>query len=399
MFYHLREHLEYLLRPNRYLNVDALRACAVLMVVCHHIGTFIPAFQHGAIGDFCRFGARGVDLFFVISGFLFGSMLVGELTSSNTIDFRRFYRHRFLRIVPLYWFTTIISIPLCFWVGWCSATSLPIVPRQFFLDLTFLHTLQGSKTAMQAWASWSLAVEMWFYLFIPIVLVWLYRLSKHRENVLTVMIGFLALGGLLLRASVVLHGHSPLTDNVAWWAVSRPYARFDELLIGMFAYLIGRRISPSTGKAILIFGGVVLIAAYEALAKPAYAGPTELVIDCVFMPTVLSIGFAAVLIGTVASKFQHPAVTFIANLSYSLYLMHALVTMVVSTESHSQPFAVVFVFVSMALAYIASAFVEYPFLKIYKRPVPPSEKRMSRILAPMELGSNLSIAASRTNLL
>jgi peptidoglycan/LPS O-acetylase OafA/YrhL len=393
VFYYFREHFDYLLRPNRFLNVDVLRACAVLLVLIHHIATFVPAFAQGALGDFCRFGAHGVDLFFVISGFLFGSMLLGELQTTNTINLKRFYRHRFLRIVPLYWFTTLVSVPLCFWAGWCSATSLPIVPRQLALDLTFLHTLFGSATAMQAWASWSLAVEIWFYLLIPVTLIWIHRVSNGKEKTLTIMLSLLAVLGILLRAASVYSVDRTLTEASVWMAVSRPYVRFDQLLIGILAYVLGRRMTTTTSKNLLWVGGILLAVAYLATNRVFCPYQWFLAIDWIIMPTILAIGFACLLIGSFASKFEHPLLTFIANLSYSLYLMHAMVTLVVSRHSHPEAFSVVFVVASIIAAYLASALVEYPFLKMYKKPVTKKSETSPRVFEPIELSApTLSMA-------
>jgi peptidoglycan/LPS O-acetylase OafA/YrhL len=385
VFCYLREHFDYLVRPNRFLNVDVLRACAVLLVLIHHNATVIPSIAQGAFGDFYRFGAHGVDLFFVISGFLFGSMLLGELQKTNTIDLKRFYRHRFLRIVPLYWFSTIVSIPLCFWVGWCSSSSLPIVPKQFVLDLAFLHTLKGSATALQAWASWSLAIEIWFYLLIPITLIWIHRLTRGNEKTLIGMLGLLALAGLFVRGVCVYMAGSPLTDRMIWLATSRPYVRFDELLIGVLAFVLGRNLTPSRCKTILWIGGIVLMAAYLFTPRPLCSDPSTLIANWLFLPTVLAIGFACILVGSLASKFHHPVVTFIANLSYSLYLMHAMVTLVVSRQTHDAAFSIIFVVASLVAAYLVSALVEYPFLKMYKKPVQSSQPRIPRVFEPIEL--------------
>src|SRR5262249_16837508 len=158
-----------------------------------------------------------------------GSMLLGELKASNTIDMKRFYKHRFLRIVPLYWFATLVSIPLCFWSGWCGGMWLPLIPKQLFLDLAFLHTLKGADIVMQAWASWSLAIEIWFYLLIPATLIWLYRLSKNNEKKLAILLGSLVLAGFLVRAALVGATYPAITERLVWLATSRPYARFDEL--------------------------------------------------------------------------------------------------------------------------------------------------------------------------
>lgn len=396
MFYYFREHFDFLLRPNRFSNVDVLRACAVLLVLVHHIATFIPAFAQGVLGDFCRFGAHGVDLFFVISGFLFGSMLLGELQSTNTINLKRFYRHRFLRIVPLYWFATLISIPLCFVAGWCTKDSMVLVPMQLAYDLGFLHTIKGSGTALQAWASWSLAVEIWFYMLIPVTLIWVHRISRGKETTLAIVLSLLAALGLLLRALCVYSINGAVTEMSIWLAVSRPYVRFDELLIGVLAYVLGRRAMAKTNKAIMWTGGVVIAAVYLFLARPFGTYQWFTTTSWVFMPTLLSIGFACLLVGSFATRFVHPFVTVIANLSYSLYLMHAMVTLVVSRQAHPESFALEFVFASVIAAYIASLLVEYPFLKMYKKPVPKKEHSVQRVFDAIELSPpQLSIVASR----
>jgi peptidoglycan/LPS O-acetylase OafA/YrhL len=365
------------------------------MVLIHHCGAVIPSFGQGACGNFFAFGAHGVDLFFVISGFLFGTMLLGELQKTKTIDLTRFYSHRFLRIVPLYWFSTLVSIPLCFLVGRCSYSCWPLVPKQLALDLAFLHTLKGSANVFQAWASWSLVIEIWFYLLIPITLIWIYRVSRGNESTLAGMLGLVAFLGFLVRAVCIYLVRLPVTDQMIWLVMSRPYVRFDQLMIGVLASVLARNVTTSTNKTIFWIGSIVLIATYLFTTRSLGSDTSALIVNAVLVPTLLAIGFACVLVGSLASKWQHPVVTFIANLSYSLYLMHAMVMLGVGRQPHSSEFSIVFVVSSLVAGYLASALVEYPFLKMYKKPVQTDQPPIPRAVEPVGLTPvNLAIGSS-----
>jgi peptidoglycan/LPS O-acetylase OafA/YrhL len=267
---------------------------------------------------------------------------------------------------------------------------------QLAYDLGFLHTIKGSGTALQAWASWSLAVEIWFYALIPVTLILVYRISRGKEATLAIMLSLLAAVGVFLRALCVYSIHGPVSEMSVWMAVSRPYVRFDELLIGVLAYVLGRKVMAKTNRAILWTGGIVIAAVFAFLARPFGGYQWFTTTSWVFMPTLLSIGFACVLVGSFATRFVNPLVTVIANMSYSLYLMHAMVTLVVSRQTHPESFALEFVFASLIAAYLASLLVEYPFLKMYKKPVLKKVPSVSITFEPIELSPpQLSILASR----
>src|SRR2546430_3417637 len=103
--------------------LDLLRALAIIVVVIYHAALFgfkLP-------GRVDRFGWIGVDLFFVLSGYLIGGQLLAPLARSRPIDLRRFFARRVLRIIPAYFVILAVYAFLPSWRGWSGNTP----PLQF----------------------------------------------------------------------------------------------------------------------------------------------------------------------------------------------------------------------------------------------------------------------------
>jgi peptidoglycan/LPS O-acetylase OafA/YrhL len=165
--------------------LDGLRGIAVLSVVLYHYSLSISLPPHGLLlrlqGCF-QLGAYGVDLFFVLSGFLIGGILLDSKQSPRY--FRTFYFRRFHRIFPLYYLWLGLYVILAFrvfrylppsiravWPGW-----RPTLVYAFFAQNLVFKNLQGISAA---WLGplWSLAVEEQFYLLMPLAVRFL---SKRR---------------------------------------------------------------------------------------------------------------------------------------------------------------------------------------------------------------------------
>jgi peptidoglycan/LPS O-acetylase OafA/YrhL len=165
------------LRKGRILQLDVLRGIAILMVLWYH--AVLPPEQSGRFYPFAALGARigysGVDLFFVLSGFLIGGLLFKEIRLFNALNIPRFWIRRGLKIWPAYYaLLLVIFIRLTRHSGLHVALH-QIWPSVFALQ-NYLHTA--------AEQIWSLAVEEHFYLLLPIVLVALPR--HNRDGRLTI---------------------------------------------------------------------------------------------------------------------------------------------------------------------------------------------------------------------
>lgn len=168
--------------PARILELDGLRGIAIGAVVVYHYFQLTHLAQHGTwvsyLQSSVRLGWSGVDLFFVLSGFLIGGILLDARTSTNY--FKVFYRRRFFRIMPIY-AVLLLAYALLAVVtqgshtgdfSWLTANAMP-----WYSYWTFTQNLWMARSALfgaNALAiTWSLAVEEQFYLTMPLVIRWL----------------------------------------------------------------------------------------------------------------------------------------------------------------------------------------------------------------------------------
>src|SRR5213595_1638963 len=143
--------------------LDLLRALAIIVVVIYHAALFgfkLP-------GRVDRFGWIGVDLFFVLSGYLIGGQLLAPLARDQRINLRRFFARRVLRIIPAYFAALAIYFLLPSWREY-PEMSQPL--WKFILSVQNI-ALHGGTAFSHAW---SLAVEDQFYLALPFLLLFLY---------------------------------------------------------------------------------------------------------------------------------------------------------------------------------------------------------------------------------
>jgi peptidoglycan/LPS O-acetylase OafA/YrhL len=155
-------------RSARSLPLDVLRGVAILLVLCHHC--VIPTAQAGVLAPVVetmrRFGWTGVDLFFVLSGFLIGGLLFDELHQRGRLDARRFLLRRMLKIWPPYY--ALIAYVFLF---------ASFIRRKDGSPATVAYKLLPNLVHVQNYGvslrvhTWSLAVEEHFYLLLPLVLL------------------------------------------------------------------------------------------------------------------------------------------------------------------------------------------------------------------------------------
>jgi peptidoglycan/LPS O-acetylase OafA/YrhL len=164
-------------------SLDGLRGLSIAAVVWHHtqpdgqgVGAYLPA---------ARLGFLGVDLFFVLSGFLIVTLLLRERERSGTISLRDFYARRSLRIFPLY-YGVLLAFTLLYW------TRVDPRAETFRADLPYLALYLSNWIATPSLAiAWSLAAEEQFYLIWPPVERWL------RRHAVTLIVTLIAVSELI----------------------------------------------------------------------------------------------------------------------------------------------------------------------------------------------------------
>jgi len=159
---------------NRIPSLDGLRAISILIVVASHV-----SLSHLQADRFFLTGNLGVRIFFIISGFLITSILLGEYRKKSGIDLKKFYFRRTFRIFPAYLF--FLGFMAFFTIlGLFSA-------KDFLAPLTYTTNYFFASTPGELNHTWSLAVEEQFYLIFPVVLA-LFGLTNFKRFLLVVLL-------------------------------------------------------------------------------------------------------------------------------------------------------------------------------------------------------------------
>ncbi|BCJ42475.1 acyltransferase [Actinoplanes ianthinogenes] len=347
------------LSPNFRPDLEGLRAVAVLLVVLGHAG--VP---------FAAGGYVGVDVFFVISGFLITSLLSREAAESGRVSIRRFYARRALRLLPaaaLVLVTTLLAARL-----WLPAIRLGELAKDALSAAGYVANLRFAVTGtdyLNADAPpspfqhfWSLAVEEQFYLFWPLLLM-----LPRRKPVLA---GLVAAS---FAAAVVETGRS------APWAYFGPHTRAWELGAGALIAIFAPRLrSAWLGGAGL---AAILGAALWFDDGTAYPG---------FFALLPVAGAAAVLIGGFRPLAARPLQA-VGRLSYGWYLWHWPVLLIAPAAlglDPSVPLGLLLSVAALGLAWVTYHLVENPL-----RHHPRLRLRPARALG---LGAGLSGAVAAT---
>lgn len=300
--------------------LDHLRALAIVLVFVFHYGLFPHPPWIERIG---AFGWIGVDLFFVLSGYLIADQLFRSQARTGTIGLRAFYLRRAFRIFPAY--GVMVALYFLFPIIRERAT---IAPLWKFVTFTLNVGLDLRQHGTFSHA-WSLCVEEHFYLFLPLILLGLQRLRVRNAGWL---LGALVLVGLVWRiwawhAGVPVELRGEQTAVWFQWIYYPTLSRLDGLLVGI-AIAAGMHYRRAvidrlrlSGAAWLLCGGALLLLAWW-LTKDRYG----LLGSVVIFPLV-SLGFGCCLLAMLQPDFKLAnkatwLTRHLAELAFCLYLTH-----------------------------------------------------------------------------
>lgn len=331
-------------------DIDGLRAVAVLPVVFYHAGFSGPS------GGFI-----GVDVFFVISGFLITSIVAGEIAEGR-FSLISFYERRARRILP----ALTVVILASFAVGWFVLLPIEMqnlghsaIATGFFLsNVYFLLTLDYFAQAAEfapLLHTWSLAVEEQFYLFFPPLLMLLAWMRWRRS--LSVVVG---LSLLSFVAAVIVLPFKP--DWVFYLIVFRAWELGVGAILALASFHPPKTRASREGLALAGLSAIVIPIFMFSSATPFPAAAA--------LPPVIG---AALLIwigakgggSLVNSLLAHRALVWVGLVSYSLYLWHwpilAFLRIVLDSAVLPAEIAIFAVVMSVAMAWLSYHFVERPF--------------------------------------
>ena len=296
-------------------DVEGLRAIAILLVVLFHAG--VPRITGGYVG---------VDVFFVVSGFVITGLLLREHAASGRNRLLAFYGRRSRRILPAATLVIILTVLASYrWLGFLVGDDTARVGKTaslFYANFHFIAT-QTNYLASQAPPSalqnyWSLSVEEQFYLLYPTLFI-LAALSWKRVSIR------LKLTILLVSSIVVSFAwsiHQTSDNSVA--AFFSPFTRAWELALGALVAVASAQLArlPRTVAAVMTWAGLVgiLVAAFTYNSATRYPG-AAVALPVISTALIVAGGMARPVAGT-EFVLRLPPFQWLGRLSYSLYLWH-----------------------------------------------------------------------------
>ncbi len=297
--------------------LDGLRGLAILLVLVHHFSpepdTTMSRFT-GHILKLLAEGRSGVDLFFVLSGFLITGILLN--TKQDPGYFSKFYMRRILRIFPLYYGVILFAI------------FIPSLIRPSYIQCsTAWLWLYGTNIAcylqIPIWPThfWSLAVEEHFYLVWPL-LVWL----CSRRVLGGACVGFMVMA-IVVRAVL-----ASLTVDTNYFIYYLTPCRMDQLAVGGLITILFRgpwryRLGDMAKYAIIPTMGILalLYMTTTELGNPILRSPKLTLIAMIFALLMILVMVASPrsILGLV---FNHPVMRSLGKYSYGIYVFHAMIT-------------------------------------------------------------------------
>lgn len=315
--------------PTRYLDLEAYRGVAALLVVIFHAYQFAgtgPYLYQGQPADRVLHQLDGtVAWFFVLSGFLiFLPVANSALGQAPVPTARGFLVRRAVRILPLYWIAIVVVWAL-------RNGSLPGEWRDLLEHLTFTQIYDQERIFYTIGAAWSLAVEIHFYLAVALLIPLVVRRRRADASRAARVAGLLAICAVIMAASaawkIVVYSirQVPSDDFPAYF---NPLARADTFAFGM---ALGVLVAAWSGRAVLPRGGGiglrlagVAVFAYAVMMRPS--GNEDNPWFHTLSGLAMALVMASSVLGRRSSRWERllgaRPFAFLATVSYSLYLWH-----------------------------------------------------------------------------
>lgn len=344
-------------RASNFAPIDGIRALSILLVLVYHtflvydlsnphetVATILT--KLGWAWTWAWNGDKGVDVFFVMSGFLISGILLRQYSKEGHLNLKNFYIRRYLRLTPAYYFMLTI-----YWLLAANNSSM------IWANYLYVSNFIPYENQAAAW-TWSLAVEEQFYFIYPLILIAILKWCK-RPGMMLVWLFFISIvvnAGIAYSDDMIrTTPSSAIYTNEAFYhyfitvMYDNLYTRFGGLVVGcLAAYALHFHQAKLTqfansglGVALTFFGlGLILFFMIFPAFSNAYDNYQTLHIwYYIFNHTLFAVGVGILIVAMLLQKhwlanafnwfFSLPVWYPIASLSYSLYLIHLVVMIVV----------------------------------------------------------------------
>jgi peptidoglycan/LPS O-acetylase OafA/YrhL len=351
-------------------HLDGLRCLAVYLVVAFHAR--LAGFSGGFIG---------VDVFFVLSGYLVTGILLRELTTTRRVGFRRFYSRRMRRILP----AAVVTLGVVAFVysrvvtpsemqdalGGFKASFL-FVANWYFLRQSVDYFASADKSPVLHF--WSLAVEEQFYLVWPLLFGGLFLLTARLRRYRWLVLRMVVAAGLVASMLAALHFAHANIDRAYYGTDARAYQLLGGALLALSPQMVSLRHYARSAARVAL--PIALIALVWYASSGVHDNPIERGVVAVICTVVLIIGFENWQRGPITRTFAADPVAYLGRVSYATYLWHWPIVVIVTHDRHIAPVPLFLLTVvsATALAILSYHFIEQPVrasrvLDRYRMPV------------------------------
>lgn len=300
---------------NRIFGLDVFRSVAILLVVFAHGMQLLPDFA-GLANFLSVFSYLGVELFFVLSGFLIGKILIKTLTpDSGFTDVMDFWRRRWWRTLPNYYLFLVINL-----IGF------GLFKEGFEFDPGYAFFIQNLLAPNSGFfsVSWSLAVEEWFYLITPLVFLFCLKVTKNSVSAFFVSCATMLFLSMLSRWAYIQAGDVSWNDEMRRVVI----LRLDSLMYGVVAawFWMHHQARLANLRFVLVAMAILMLAISVWMRNHPLVNQSPLMLFTLF--PLASIGSALLLPALshwrsraegnfIGASFKNTSIW-----SYSLYLIH-----------------------------------------------------------------------------
>ena len=357
---------------NRIFGLDLMRALAILLVVLGHTVWIFPV-TNGLFHQLLVLsGFFGVEIFFVLSGFLIGKILY-QLYVKEDFTFKTvllFLKRRWFRTLPTYYLVLLFNIGVATLVGY------PLVSlwRYFFF-------LQNWNTTMLSFfpESWSLSVEEFAYIVLPFFLVLLGSIVRPKHKSRFFLLAVLVLISVFFCTKLYYHS-TTTNNNLTQWNLSLKAVvlyRLDSIFIGVLcAWLYYHYTAVWQQRKVVFFvlGSLIFLFQFVAIGYFGWLIDTHPMLWNVFYLPLLSVAVACFLPFLSGweqeQSFIRKPVVFISIISYSVYLLHYSIVLQLLKHYISYDAQNRWALLGFVSAYVGITFLlSYLLYRLYEKPI------------------------------